>query len=66
MPSNFFGHLKRALELFISVRMIPHAKFYDHFVGTITSGKIKIKTNKQINTHPRSVFWQKIQNSTFL
>ena len=25
MPSNFFGHLKRALELFISVRMSPLA-----------------------------------------
>ena len=48
MPSNFFGHLKRALELFISVRMSPLAAFYDHLVDTMTPGEKK-KTNKQTN-----------------
>ena len=46
MPSNFFGHLKRALEVFISVRMSSLATFYDNWVGTITPGK---KTNKITN-----------------
>ena len=46
MPSNFLGHLKRALKLFISVRMSPLAKFLDPWVDTITPGKKKKKTNK--------------------
>ena len=47
MPSNFFGHLKRALELFISIRMSPLATFKDHLVVTMTPGKKqKKKTNK--------------------
>ena len=48
MPSNFFGHLKRALELFISVKMSYLATFYDHLVDTMTPGekKTKKKTNK--------------------
>ena len=50
MPSNFFGHLKRALELFISVRMSPLATFWDSWVDTITPGG-KNKTNKQTNKH---------------
>ena len=41
MPSNFFGHLKRALELFISVRMSPLATFSDHLVDTMTPEKKK-------------------------
>ena len=48
MPSNFFGHLKRALELFISVRMSPLATLWDHLVDTMTPGE---KT-KRTNTHP--------------
>ena len=59
MPSNFFGHLKRALELFISIRMIPLATFYAHLVDTMTPGKKKKKKKKKIkkkkkkiNTHP--------------
>ena len=59
--ASFFW--KRTLELFISVRMSPRATLYDHFVDTMTPGKKKTKknrqTNKQINTHPWSVFWQK-------
>ena len=33
---QIFGHLKRALELLISVRMSPIATFEDHSVDTIT------------------------------
>ena len=47
MPSNFFGHLKRALELFISVRMNilgPLGQYDDPW------GKKKQK-NKQTNKH---------------
>ena len=51
MPSNFFGHLKRALELFISVRMSPLATFLDHLVDTMTPGKKKNKKKKQTNKH---------------
>ena len=45
---QFFGHLKRALELFISVRMSPLATFYDHLVDKMTPGKKnkKKQTNK--------------------
>ena len=46
MPSKFFGHLKRALELFISLRMSPLVTFLDHLVDTMTLGKKK-QTNKQ-------------------
>ena len=46
MPSNFFGHSKRALELFIFVRMSPLATFWDHLVDMITPGKKNKKTNK--------------------
>ena len=50
VPSNFFGHLKRALELFISVRMSPLAILQDHLVDTMTPGeKKKTKKNKQTN-----------------
>ena len=48
MPSNFFGHLKRALELFISVRMMtscdilgPLGRYDDPW-----KKKKKQKTNK--------------------
>ena len=41
---QFFGHLKRALELLISVRMSPLVTFQDHSVDTITPGK-KMTTN---------------------
>ena len=47
MPSNFFGHLKRALELFISVRMSPLATFQDHLVDTMTPGEKKKKKRKK-------------------
>ena len=40
---QFFGHLKRALELLISVRMSPLVTFYDHSVNTITPEKKKKK-----------------------
>ena len=46
---QFFGHLKRALELLISIGMSPLATFSDHGVDTITPGK---KKHKQINMHP--------------
>ena len=36
-----FGHLKRALELLISVKMSLPATFLDHWVDTITPGKKK-------------------------
>ena len=45
---HFFGHLKRALELLISVRMSPLATFYDYWVGTITPGEKK-QTNKHVS-----------------
>ena len=48
MPSKYFGHLKRALELFISARMSPLATFWDHLVDTMTPGKKK-KQNKKKN-----------------
>ena len=48
---QFFGHLKRALELLISVRMSPFETFEDRSVDRITPGK-KDKTKKQIDTHP--------------
>ena len=41
MPSNFFGHLKMALEPFISVRMSPLAAFQEHWVDSITPGEKK-------------------------
>ena len=44
---QFFGHFKRALELFISVRMSPLARFLDHWVDTITPGKKKEKKKKK-------------------
>ena len=48
MPSNFFGHLKKALELFISVRMSPleilgQLGRYDH--------PWEKKQNKKTNKH---------------
>ena len=57
-----FWSLKRALELLISVQISPLATFLDHLVDTISPGEktIKKQTNKQINTHPWSVLWQKI------
>ena len=45
---QFFGHLKRALELLVSVRISPLATLKDHLVDTITTGK---KTKKQTNKH---------------
>ena len=48
---QFFGHLKRALELFISVRMSPLATSKDHLVDKMTPGKKTQKKNKQINKH---------------
>ena len=43
---HLFGHLIRALELFVSVRMSPLARLQDHWVDTITHGK---KTNTKKN-----------------
>ena len=40
---QFFGHIKRALELLISASMNPLAKFLDHWVDTITPGEKKYK-----------------------
>ena len=51
MPSNFVGHLKRALELFISVRMSPLATLQDHLVDTMTPGKKKQKKKQKTNKH---------------
>ena len=36
---KFFGHLKRALELLISIRMSPLTSFLDHWVDAITPGE---------------------------
>ena len=60
---QFFGHLKRALELFISVRMSPLARFSDHWVDTITPGKKK-QTKKQTNKHA-SVICLQAKNTKF-
>ena len=38
---QFFCHLKRTLELFISVRMSPLETFYDRLVETMTPEKKK-------------------------
>ena len=38
---QFFGHLKTALELLISVRIGPIVTFQEHWVGTITLGEKK-------------------------
>ena len=43
---HFFGHLKKALELLISVRMSPLATFSDHWVDTITPGKNTAKKKR--------------------
>ena len=43
---HFLCHLKRVLELLVSVRVNPLAIFSDNWVNTITAGK-KQKTNKQ-------------------
>ena len=48
---QFFGHLKRTLELFIAVRVSPLARFLDHWVDTITPGKNKKQKKKQPNKH---------------
>ena len=45
---QFFCHLKKALELSISVTMSPLATFEDNWVDTITPGE-KTKNNKQTN-----------------
>jgi hypothetical protein len=50
VAQHFFGHLKRALELLISVRMGPPAIFQDHWEYAIILEKKK--KQKQINTHP--------------
>ena len=51
MPCNFFGRLKRALELFISVRMSPLVHYSrTNWSDTIISGE-KTQKNKQINKH---------------
>ena len=42
---QFFGHLKRELELFVFVKMSPLPTFRAHWVYTITPEKKK-KTNK--------------------
>ena len=67
---QFFGHLKRALELFISVRMSPHTTFQDQWVDTITPGKKndKKKQKKKQNKHASVLFLveKKMQNSTNL
>jgi len=57
-----FRSLIKGTRLLISVRMSPFMVFWDHWVNTIILGE----KNRQINTHPSSFFWQKIQNSTFL
>ena len=54
MPSNFFYHLKRALELLSSVRKSPFATFYHNLVDTFAPGKKKKKENKSIRTRDRS------------
>jgi hypothetical protein len=46
----FLGHLKRALELLISVRMSPPTIFYDYWVDTITPGE------KKTNKHASVIF----------
>ena len=46
LPSNFFGHLKRALKLFIFVKMSPFVRFYDPMVDTMTPGKKNNNNNK--------------------
>jgi len=55
VPSNCFGQLKRALELFISVGMSPLARFSDHWVDTITPGEKNKKTKKQTNKHASAI-----------
>ena len=47
---RFFGHLRRTLELLISVRMSPLATFQDHWVDTTTPGE---KNNKKTNKWTR-------------
>ena len=42
-------HLKRALELFIAVRMSPLATFLDHLVDMMTPEKKKKKKKKKKN-----------------
>ena len=42
---QFFGHLKRALELLISVRMSTLTTFWENWVDTINPGKKKTKKN---------------------
>ena len=49
---QFFGHLKKALELLISVKMNPLATFLYHWVEMITPMGKKTKEQKQISTHP--------------
>ena len=43
---QFLQSLKRALELFISVRMSPLATSKDHLIDTMTPGEKKRKRNK--------------------
>ena len=65
MPSNFFGHLKRALELFISVRMSPLATFSDHLVDTMTPGEKKQKTKKKKTNKHAPVICLLAKNAKF-
>ena len=41
LPSNIFGHLKRALELLISDQMSPQLILWDNGLNTITPCKKK-------------------------
>ena len=64
---QFFGRLKRALELLISVRMSPFATFKHHWVDTITPEKQQQKTNKYTSACLFDLpSGKKKQNSTFL
>ena len=61
LPPNFFGHLKSALQLFISIRMFSLPIFLDHWIDTITLWK------KKTNKHASVIFLlAKIENFTFL
>ena len=50
---QFFGSLKRALEILIFVRMSPLKTFYDHWVDTIIPGK---KTKQTTNKHAPVIY----------
>ena len=61
---QFFGDLKRVLELLIPVRMSPSEIFKDHWVDTITPGKKKQQKNERTNKHA-SVICLLAKNTNF-